>query len=97
VNGNLGIRAALGATPGRLRLQWWRHGLTLIGAGLVTGIAAALALGRVVEGFLFGVDPADPIAVASGSLLVLITAMCACWLPARRAARVNPIETLRAD
>jgi ABC-type antimicrobial peptide transport system permease subunit len=94
---DIGIRAALGATPGHLRWLWWRQGLTLVAVGLAIGTIGALALGGVIEGFLFGVEPRDPVALTAGAALVLVAAVGACWLPARRAASVDPIETLRTD
>jgi predicted permease len=94
---DLGIRAALGATPGQLGRLWWWRGGRLVAAGVVCGLAVAWWSGGLIEGFLFGVEPTDPVAVGASVLFVVVTAAVACWLPARRAGVVDPIETLRGE
>jgi putative ABC transport system permease protein len=93
----IGVRMALGArASGVVRLivlQGMR--LALLGAGL--GIAGALALGRSLSGLLFGVGAHDPATLAAAALLLLAAAFLACWIPARRAARVDPLVALRAE
>ena len=93
----LGIRAALGATPSRLQWQWWRRGLGLVAAGVTLALASAWAAGSLIEGFLFQIDPHDPLALAGGVVLVVLTASAAIWIPARRAAVVDPVEVLRRE
>src|SRR5206468_3035603 len=66
-------------------------------AGLVLGIGGALALARVLQTLLYGVEPGDPLTFAGVSLLLAVIALFACWLPARRAARVEPMEALRYE
>jgi putative ABC transport system permease protein len=65
--------------------------------GIAAGIAAAAAGGRFIEALLFGVSPRDPAVFLATALSLLAVAVLACWLPARRAARLNPIEILRMD
>ncbi|HEX5047599.1 MAG TPA: ABC transporter permease [Gammaproteobacteria bacterium] len=93
----IGIRAALGAEPRQLRRMFLLRGLALSGAGAVAGLVAAVALGRLMSSLLFGVAPTD-IAAYAGALVVTIAAAgLASWLPARRAASIDPMETLRAE
>jgi ABC-type antimicrobial peptide transport system permease subunit len=91
----LGIRLALGApSHGLRRLLVWQE-LRWVGIGLAAGTAAALASARALGGFLYGVAPSDPVTLA-GSILVLGgVAAFACWLPARRATRLDPMTVLR--
>lgn len=92
-----GIRIALGSTvPGVFRLVL-REGAMLIGAGLLLGLAGALAVGRTLEGHLFGVQPADPLVLASVALGTGAVALLACVAPARRATRVDPVRVLSAS
>ncbi|MEM7587769.1 MAG: ABC transporter permease [Acidobacteriota bacterium] len=93
----LGIRMALGARPGQVLQMVLRQGLTLVGMGVVIGILAALALGRLLSSMLFGVQAADPMTLAAVSLLLLTVALIACTRPAWRATRVDPIEALRSE
>jgi ABC-type antimicrobial peptide transport system permease subunit len=74
-----------------------RHGMLLTFAGIVPGILGALALSRVMRGLLFGVGPADPVSYLTAVLLLGGTALAACWLPARRATRVDPLVALRHE
>ena len=93
----LGIRLALGATPGRVRRLVLCEGATMTGLGLALGIAGAFLLSRVLESLLYGVSARDPLTFAIVPALLGATALLAAGLPARRAARVNPVETLRHD
>lgn len=93
----VGIRMALGATP-RVILAWsLRHAMALTLAGSAIGLADAALLGRVMRGLTFGVGAVDPVAFGSVALLLTATALLASYLPVRRAARVDPAVTLRAD
>lgn len=93
----LGIRIALGASPARVAAAATRHGLILAGAGAVVGLALLALVARAIRTLLFDVTPWDPLAVTGSTLLVLMIAAVASWIPARRASRVDPAETLRAE
>jgi ABC-type antimicrobial peptide transport system permease subunit len=73
------------------------HGLRLAAAGVLAGVAGALALGRVLEGLLYGVTPRDPVTLALTAGGLIVVAAVACWIPARRAAAIDPVASLRAD
>jgi putative ABC transport system permease protein len=91
----MGVRMAFGAETNDILRRVMRDGMTLIGAGLVIGVAGAAALTGFVEGLLFGVSPLDPRIHVVVVLVLTIVALAACWIPARRAARVDPIVALR--
>jgi putative ABC transport system permease protein len=93
----IGVRMALGAHSADVVRMVLRHGLLLTGAGIVLGVVGALALSRVVRGLLFGVGPADPVSYLVAVLLLGGAALVACWLPARRATRVDPLVALRHE
>ncbi len=93
----LGIRIALGAARTRLERDVVGRGLLLAGAGAVVGIGAAIWIGRRLEERLFEVEATDPIALGAAALVLMISAGLASWLPARRAGRVDPLETLSAE
>jgi predicted permease len=93
----IGIRAALGAEPSDLRWMVVRQGMGPVVVGLAGGIAAALALSRVLGGLLFEIRPYDPTTIAAVALIMLATAAAACLLPARRATRVDPVMALRSE
>ncbi len=93
----LGIRMALGASPREIVSAILRQGLTLTAAGIVFGIAAAFTLTRALKGLLFGVTPTDFETYATVSALLLAAALAACWMPARRAAKIDPQQALRAE
>ncbi len=93
----IGVRLALGATPAQIRAMMLRHGLRLLGGGLLLGFAGAFGLSRVIRSLLFGVSVNDPLIYGSVSLVLGCAALFACWVPARRASRVNPMITLRAE
>ncbi|KLJ02969.1 ADOP family duplicated permease [Luteimonas sp. FCS-9] len=90
-----GVRAALGAPPARLLRQVLLESARQIGMGLAIGLTLALSGSRVLQGFLFGVEPADPLAVGLVLGVLALTAVAAAWVPAVRAARVSPMQALR--
>jgi predicted permease len=95
--GEIGIRMALGARRGDILALVVRQGAALVAAGGVIGLFAAAASSRVLESLLYGVTADDRLTFAAAPLVVVAVALVACWLPARRAARVEPVETLRFE
>jgi predicted permease len=93
----IGIRVALGAEPGALRRLFVRYGLALAGAGTAIGLAAAAGLTRLMKSVLFGISPVDPLTYTAVPLVLVAATVLASYLPARRAATVDPVETLRAE
>jgi predicted permease len=93
----LGIRLALGARPADTLWLVLRQGLMLGVVGVGLGLPLAVAAGFALRGVLFGIGPADPLALAGASLLVIGVALLASYLPARRAMRVDPVEALRSE
>ena len=92
----MAIRSALGASPHALRRLVAGRGLRMAGAGVVTGLAAAALGARALGSVLFGVEPLDPLTLATVSGGLVLLAGLACWIPARRAASTDPSETLRS-
>ena len=92
-----GVRMALGATPRDVLAQVIRQGIALAAAGVVAGLALALGVTRLLAGFLYGVSPFDPLTFAGVPVVLALIAVLACYIPARRATRVDPIEALRAE
>jgi predicted permease len=93
----IGIRIALGSTPRGVFHLVLREGLTLVAAGLILGLLGALALGRALEGQVFGVRPTDPTILGAVALTTGVVALLACLAPARRATRVDPLNALSAQ
>jgi ABC-type antimicrobial peptide transport system permease subunit len=93
----LGIRLALGATPGGVRLFVLRDGFALVSAAVVLGLAAAAGLGHLMSGFLYGVRAIDPLTYAAVAVMLAVVALAACWVPADRATRVDPVKVLKAE
>jgi predicted permease len=93
----LGLRLALGATPGRVQGLVVAQGLVPVALGVVAGLAGAAVLVRLLRGLLYGVVPADPATFVAVPLGLLAVTAFAAWLPARRAARVDPMVTLRSE
>jgi predicted permease len=95
--GEIGLRIALGASRGRVLGMILREGIRLTIAGLMLGLAGALALTRVLTSFLYGVSAFDRITFAAVPALLLLVTIVACLVPARRAANVDPMRTLRYE
>ena len=93
----IGIRMALGAQPRQVRGMILRESTWLAVAGIIAGGGAALLLTRLVKSMLYGIQPYDPATMAGGVLTLLAVALAASWIPARRAARVQPMEALRHE
>jgi ABC-type antimicrobial peptide transport system permease subunit len=93
----IGIRVALGARRSQVVGLVLRHGLALTAFAVAVGLAAALAAARLLRSQLFGVSPTDPLTFAGVPLVVAAVALLATYVPARRAAGVDPMEALRAD
>ena len=74
-----------------------RQGAVLVASGTVIGLAGAAASSRILESFLFGVATGDRLTFIAAPLVLIAVALVACWLPARRAARIDPLETLRFE
>ena len=93
----IGVRIALGATAPAVRGMVVRHGLLLAGAGVVAGLLAAGALSSVLASLLYGVSPIDPLTYGAVAAALVIVSVAATWIPAARAAGVDPARALRAD
>jgi putative ABC transport system permease protein len=93
----IGIRIALGAAPASVLKLILREGLALTLAGLVAGLAGTLLITRPMRAFLFGVSPAEPAVLAPITLLLVVVAILACWIPALRAMRLDPLDALRQE
>ncbi len=93
----IGIRLALGAAPGNVFRLIVRRGMGMVATGLALGLLATLALTRLLASFLFGVGANDPATLGSVALTLAAVAFLACWLPARRAMRIEPIAALREE
>ena len=93
----IGVRMALGAQARDILALVVHQGAALVAAGAVAGLLAAAAASRILESFLFGVTPYDHLTFVGAPLFLAAVALVACWLPARRAARIDPMDTLRAE
>jgi putative ABC transport system permease protein len=92
-----GIRMALGAAPGRVLGLVVGGGMMPVVIGAVAGVLASIAMSRLVRGFLYEVSPTDSVSLAGASGVVLLAGVVAALVPAWRAGRVSPVESLRAD
>jgi putative ABC transport system permease protein len=93
----IGIRMAIGAQPGDVERMFMRRGIGLTLAGLGLGLLTSFALTKLLAGLLFGVTPHDPLTFIAMAALLLIVSMLACYIPARRATRVDPLVALRYE
>jgi ABC-type antimicrobial peptide transport system permease subunit len=93
----VGIRVALGAAPRTVKRMFVRRGMILSGIGIVSGSVAAAGLTRLMSSLLFGVTALDAPTYAAAAAFLAGAALCASYIPARRAATIDPMETLRAE
>jgi putative ABC transport system permease protein len=93
----IAIRMALGAQPREAFGLVFRQGMVLTAAGIAAGLAGAMAATRALRNLLYGVTPGDPLTLAAVVALLAVVAMIACYVPARRAARLDPVVTLRHE
>jgi ABC-type antimicrobial peptide transport system permease subunit len=93
----IGIRMALGAEARDVLAMVLRQGAVIVAGGLALGILLAMVIARLVGGFLSGVSPYDPMTYAGVTIGLTMVAMVACWMPARRATRVDPMVALRYE
>ena len=92
----IGIRMSLGADRGRVLRMVLREGGVLLGVGLAIGVVGAYGAANVIRGLLFGVTPHDPITLVGVAAMMSVIGIVACWIPARRAARIDPAIAMRA-
>jgi len=93
----IGVRLALGAQRGDVLRLLLKQGMKLVSVGVTIGLLVSLALAQLIEGLLFGVGATDPLTFALAALSLIIVALLACWIPARRAAKVDPMIALRYE
>lgn len=93
----LGIRLALGEQPGGVVRLMLAQGMLPVVVGMAVGLALAVAASRLIASQLFGVEPGDPITLAGVAASITLVALAACWVPAWRASRLNPVDALRAE
>jgi len=93
----IGIRSALGAEPKELERMFLLHGLVLSGTGAAVGLVAAVASGRVMSSLLFGIGAMDPVAYLAALGVTVVAASLASYIPARRAATIDPMVTMKVE
>ena len=92
----IGIRMSLGADSGRVQRMVLMEGGVLLAIGLALGVGGALLASRLIRGLLFGVAPQDPVTLVGVAVMMAVVGVGACWLPALRAARIDPAVAIRA-
>src|SRR5262249_27340681 len=95
--GEIGVRLALGAAPGDVAAMIVRQSGSVAFAGVLVGIAGAIGASRLMSSLLYGVSPHDAAVLGATTALLLGVASVASWIPAQRAARLNPLDALRAE
>jgi putative ABC transport system permease protein len=93
----IGLRVALGATGGRVLAQFLGEAGRLVGVGLVVGLLAAMPIASLLQGMLYGIEPLDPAAFMGAAAAIALVGLLAAWLPARRAAGLDPLTALREE
>jgi predicted permease len=93
----IGVRMAMGATTGDILTLVFKQGMTPAGIGLAIGLAASFAVNRVLKSQLVHVSPSDPITLMIAAAVLVLSAALGCWMPARRAMRVDPVVALRSE
>jgi putative ABC transport system permease protein len=93
----IGIRIALGAQPAAVMRGVVAQGMKVATLGVGLGLAVAFGVTRLLRGLLFGVSALDPLTFASGALLLVVVALFACYFPARRSARIDPLAAIRCE
>jgi ABC-type antimicrobial peptide transport system permease subunit len=93
----IGIRMALGAAPGAVQAMILREGAAMIVTGVTLGLFLGLSLGQLLATMLYQVSPLDPVTFIAAPVVLGMVALLACYFPARRATRVNPLTALRAE
>ncbi|MGH9372844.1 MAG: FtsX-like permease family protein [Vicinamibacterales bacterium] len=93
----IGIRIALGALPSAVLRRTLQHALVLCSTGISIGVLAAWLLAPTIAGFVYGLSPRDPVTLFATIVVLLVTALLAAYVPARRAAKVDPIRALRTE
>lgn len=93
----IGLRLALGADRRHVLWMVLKQALAWVGLGAGIGVAATLALGRLMSSLLFGLDPFDPLTLAAAGVALMVVSGVAAWWPARRAARLDPLAALRCE
>ena len=91
----IGIRMSLGADSGKVQRMVLMEGGVLLVMGLVLGVIGSLLATRLIQGLLFGVTPNDPVTLAAAAVAMVAIGVAACWVPARRAAKVDPAVAMR--
>ena len=93
----IGVRMALGATGRQILGLFMRHGLVVVAVGIACGVVLALAAGRSLASLVFGITVTDPATLSAIAALLTVVALLACYMPARAATRVDPLEGLRSE
>ena len=93
----IGVRIAIGATAADIRAMVLRQGMLPLGIGLIVGLVTSVAVNWVLESQLVAISPSDPLTLVVASAVLVLSALLGCWIPARRAMRVDPAVALRHD